>query len=142
MQLTEVAAETNAVPGADVDSPGVKPATVPGIVVRTAGGCVTVIEPQGGWRLLNLGELWRYRELLLTLAIRDVQVRYKQTMLGAAWAVLQPLLMMGIFTIVLGRLAHLPSGNLPYSLFVFAGLLPWTFFNGAVSRAGMSVVGS
>jgi lipopolysaccharide transport system permease protein len=102
----------------------------------------TVIEPRQGWQLVNLRELWRYRELLYFLAVRDVKVRYKQTLLGAAWAVLQPFLMMVVFTVFLGRMAHVSSGEFPYPLFVYAGLLPWSFFASAVANAGNSVVGS
>ena len=85
-----------------------------------------VIEHRSGWQVVDVQELWRYRELLFFLAWRDVKVRYKQTVLGAAWAVLQPLLMMLVFTLFLGRLAGVESGATPYPLFVFAGLLPWT----------------
>jgi lipopolysaccharide transport system permease protein len=95
-----------------------------------------------GWRVLDLGELWRYRELLFFLVWRDVTVRYKQTVLGAAWAILQPLMMMVVFTIFFSRLAGVPSDGLPYPLFAFAGLLPWTFFASAVAFAGNSVVNS
>jgi lipopolysaccharide transport system permease protein len=103
---------------------------------------VTVIEPSRGWRLLDLRELWDYRELLWVLAARDVQVRYKQTVLGAGWAILRPLSAMVIFTVVFGRLAKLPSDGYPYPVFVLAGLLPWNFFSNAVAAAGTSVVGS
>ena len=103
---------------------------------------LTVIQPPTGWQALDLGELWRYRELLFFLTWRDVKVRYKQTALGAAWAVLQPLMTMIVFSLFFGRLAGVPSGGLPYPLFVFAGLLPWTFFANAISGAGQSVVGS
>jgi lipopolysaccharide transport system permease protein len=104
--------------------------------------CVTIILPPRGWQLINVGELWRFRELLYFLIWRDVKVRYKQTLLGAAWAILQPLLMMVIFTIFFGRMARVPSGGLPYPLFAYAGLLPWTFFATAITNAGNSVVGS
>jgi lipopolysaccharide transport system permease protein len=90
--------------------------------------------------MLNVRELWRYRELLLFLIWRDVKVRYKQTVLGAAWAVLQPLMMMVVFTIFFSRVAGLPSGDFPYPLFAFAGLLPWTFFATSIATAGTSVV--
>src|SRR5262245_7963998 len=101
---------------------------------------VTVIEPCPGWRLIDLGEVWRYRELLFFLAWRDVKVRYKQTVLGAAWAVLQPLATMAVFALFLGRVGGI-ADNIPnYSLFVFAGLLPWTFFANALASAGQSVV--
>ncbi len=86
--------------------------------------------------------MWQYRELIYILAWRDVKVRYKQTLLGAAWAVLQPGLMMVVFTIFFGRLAHVSSGGVDYSVFVYAGLLPWTFFATAITSAGNSVVGS
>jgi lipopolysaccharide transport system permease protein len=103
---------------------------------------LTLIVPAKGWQLINVKELWRYRELLYFLTWRDVKVRYKQTLLGAAWAILQPVMMMIIFTIFFGRLAKLPAGNLPYPIFVFAGLLPWTFFATSIANAGNSVVGS
>ena len=103
---------------------------------------VTVIEPQSGWRSLNLRELWAYRELLLVLTQRDIKVRYKQTVLGVAWAVIQPLLTMILFSIVFGRLAKMPSDGLPYPIFVYAGLLPWTFFASSLSNSGNSLVGS
>jgi lipopolysaccharide transport system permease protein len=102
----------------------------------------TLIEPPKGWQLVNVSELWRYRELVFFLCWRDVKVRYKQTALGAAWAVLQPAMMMVVFTIFFGRLANLPSGDLPYPLFALAGLIPWTFFSTAVSSGANSVVGS
>jgi lipopolysaccharide transport system permease protein len=102
----------------------------------------TIIRAAGGWQLINAHELWKNRELLFFLIWRDVKVRYKQTLLGAAWAILQPLLMMVVFTIFFGRLAKMPAGNLPYPIFAFAGLLPWTFFSTAISSAGNSVVGS
>ena len=103
---------------------------------------VTVIQPRSGWRLINIRELWKFRELLGFLIWRDVKVRYKQTLLGAAWAILQPFLMMLVFTILFARMAKVSSGGLPYPLFSFAGLLPWTFFSTAISQAGNSVVGS
>ena len=102
----------------------------------------TLIRPAHGWQLLNLRELWQHRELLFFFTWRDVKVRYKQTVLGAAWAVLQPLLMMIVFSIFFGRMAHVDSAGWPYPLFVFAGLLPWTFFATAIASAGNSVVGS
>jgi lipopolysaccharide transport system permease protein len=102
---------------------------------------VTVIGPGSPWRLVDVAELWAYRELLFFLVWRDVKVRYKQTALGAAWAVLQPLAAMLVFTLFLGRLGA-ASSDLPYPLFVFAGLLPWTFFAGAVTAASQSVVGN
>jgi lipopolysaccharide transport system permease protein len=103
---------------------------------------VTVIERRSSWRLFDLVELWRYRELLFFLAWRDIKVRYKQTVLGASWAILQPLAMMGVFSLFFGRVAGMPSGGVPYPLFVFAGLLPWFFFSNAISSASQSIVGS
>lgn len=103
---------------------------------------VTTIVPHRGWRVLGLAELWAHRELLGFLCWRDVKVRYKQTVLGAAWAVLQPVMTMVVFSIFFARLAHVSSAGLPYPLFAFAGLLPWTFFANAISAAGQSVVGN
>jgi lipopolysaccharide transport system permease protein len=107
-----------------------------------AEGVVTVIRPAQGWQLVNVRELWRFRELVYFLTWRDVKVRYKQTVLGAGWAILQPLLMMVVFTIFFKNVAQVASGELPYTLFAYAGLLPWTFFASAIANAGNSVVGS
>src|SRR5271170_4470579 len=103
---------------------------------------ITVIERKPGWQFLDLSELWRFRELLFFLVWRDVKVRYKQTVLGAAWAILQPLATMVAFTLFLGRVASSADADVPYPLFVFAGLLVWTFFSGAVSAASASVIGN
>src|SRR5215469_14161146 len=103
---------------------------------------IAILEPQGRWPRLRLHDVWEYRDLLYFLIWRDVKVRYKQTLLGAAWAVLQPTMMMIVFTVFFGRLAKLPAGDKPYPVFVFAGLLPWTFFAAAIANAGNSVVGS
>lgn len=126
----------------------ISPATITAPRVSTNGVapaaqgaiCTTRIRPPSGWQLVNFGELWQHRELLYFLAWRDVKVRYKQTLLGAAWAMLQPALMMVVFTLVLDRLAHLPSGDVPYPLFVYAGLVAWSFFATAVGNAAQSVV--
>jgi lipopolysaccharide transport system permease protein len=91
---------------------------------------------------VNLREFWAYRELLYFLTWRDVKVRYKQTVLGAAWAILQPLMMMLVFTFFFGRLAGIRSGDIPYPIFAYAGLLPWTFFANAITNGGNSLVGS
>ncbi len=101
-----------------------------------------LIEPRRGWIPFDWQELWHYRELLYFLTWRDIKVRYKQTVLGAAWAVLQPALTAAVFTLFFGRLARLPSDDLPYPLFAFAGLLIWTFTANAVSFAGASLVNS
>lgn len=103
---------------------------------------VTVIEASSGWSALRLGELWAYRELLLFLAWRDVSVRYKQTLLGAAWAILQPLLSMIVFTLIFGNFAGLPSDNVPYPVLTYTALLPWQYFATAMSNASNSLVGS
>lgn len=102
----------------------------------------TVIVPPKGWHMLNWRELWAYRELLWVLTSRDIKVRYKQTVLGAAWAVLRPVLTMLIFSVVFGTLAKMPSDGFPYPVFVYAALLPWTFFATAISASGQSLVGS
>lgn len=101
-----------------------------------------VIQPRRSWAAVNLRELWAYRELLYFLTWRDLKVRFKQTLLGVAWVLVQPLLTTLIFTLFLGQLARVPSDNLPYALFVYAGMLPWTFFANAVTSGGNSLVGS
>jgi lipopolysaccharide transport system permease protein len=103
---------------------------------------VTIVERQPGWKFVDVAEVWRYRELLYFLVWRDVKIRYKQTVLGAAWAILQPFATMVVFSLFFGRLAQMSASDVPYSLFVFAGLLPWTFFAGAIANAGNSIVGS
>jgi lipopolysaccharide transport system permease protein len=103
---------------------------------------LTEIGPPRGWQLVNVAELWDFRDLVYFLAWRDVKIRYKQTALGAAWAVLQPALMMVVFTLFFARLAQVSSSGLAYPLFAYAGLLPWTFFATALAGAGNSVVGS
>jgi len=101
---------------------------------------ITVIRPRRGWQAIDFGELWRYRELLYFLTWRDVKVRYKQTVMGAAWAILQPLMTMVVFSVVFGKFAKIPSDGFPYPIFLYAGLLPWTLFSSAVSKAGVSLV--
>jgi lipopolysaccharide transport system permease protein len=98
------------------------------------------IEPTRGWAALRLGELWRHRELLAFLVWRDVKVRYKQTALGAAWAILQPLLTRVVFTLFFGRLGRIPSDGVPYELFAFAALVPWNFFANGLQQSSQSVV--
>jgi lipopolysaccharide transport system permease protein len=99
-----------------------------------------IIEPSRGWVSLRLWELWAYRELLAFLVWRDLKVRYKQTILGVAWVIIQPLMTMVIFSIVFGRLARLPSDGVPYPIFTYAALLPWGFFAGALNRSSGSLV--
>jgi len=102
----------------------------------------SVIEPPHGWLNLRLRELWQYRELLYFFIWRELKVRYKQTLLGAAWAVLQPLLTMVVFSVVFGRLAKLSSEGVPYPIFSYAALLPWQLFSRALSDASLSLVNS
>lgn len=99
-----------------------------------------VIRARSGWIPIDWAELRHYHELLFFLVWRDLKVRYKQTVLGVAWAVLQPVFSMVVFTIIFGKLAKLDSEGFPYAVFVYAGLLPWTFFSNAVSAAGNSLV--
>ena len=103
---------------------------------------MVTIEPSKSWVPLQLRDLWQYRELLYFLTWRDVKVRYKQTLLGAAWAILQPLLTMLIFTLLFGQLAGIKSDGVPYPIFSFGGLLIWTFFSSSVTNSGNSLVGS
>ena len=93
---------------------------------------VLILRPTRGWSALNLGDLWRYRELIYFLIWRDVKVRYKQTALGASWAILQPFITMVVFTLLFGRLAKMPSDGIPYPLFSYTGLLPWGLFTKAL----------
>lgn len=103
---------------------------------------IKVIEPSRGWRIPGGRDLWNHRELLWVLILRDIKVRYKQTVLGAAWVLLRPLLGMAVFTVIFGMLAKIPSEGYPYAVFVYSALLPWNFFAGAVGSAGNSLVGS
>jgi lipopolysaccharide transport system permease protein len=99
-----------------------------------------VIEPPRRWEAIQLGEFWAYRELLYFLTWRDVKVRYKQTAIGAAWAVLQPLLTMVVFAVIFGAFIRVPTDGLPYPVFAYAALLPWNFFASSLSRASSSLV--
>lgn len=101
-----------------------------------------VIEPSKGWIGLKLRELWEYRELLYFLTWRDITVRYKQTVLGAAWAIIQPFMTMVVFTLFFGGLAKIPSDGVPYPLFSYAALVPWTFFATGLAMSTNSLVGS
>jgi lipopolysaccharide transport system permease protein len=103
---------------------------------------VFVIQPSNRWVALRLDELWHYRELIYFLTWRDIKVRYKQTALGAAWAILQPLLTMLLFSLFFGRLAKVPSDGIPYPLFSMAGLVPWTFFAFGLTQSSNSLVAS
>ena len=103
---------------------------------------LVTIQPSKSWGLLSLRDLWVYRELLYFLTWRDLKVRYKQTVLGVTWVVLQPLLTTFIFTLFLGMLVRVPSDGTPYALFVFTGMLPWTFFTGAITTSSNGLVGN
>ena len=101
-----------------------------------------VIQPTRGLAALNLGDVWQYRELLYFLVWRDLKVRYKQTALGVLWVILQPLASMAIFSVLFGLLLKVPSGEVPYPVFAYAGLLPWNYFASALNRSSTSVVNS
>lgn len=98
------------------------------------------IAPPARWWVFPFGELWTYRELLYFFVWRDIKIRYKQTLIGAAWAVLQPLLAMAVFTLFFGRLAHMSSDGLPYQVFSYCGLLPWMYFASALQNSTNSIV--
>ena len=100
------------------------------------------IEPARGWKTLGIKELWSYRELLFFLAWRNISIRYKQTLLGASWAIIQPFFTMVVFSIFFGRLAKMPSDGVPYPIFAYAALVPWTFFSNAMAESSNSVVGN
>lgn len=103
---------------------------------------VVRIAPTRGWVSLGLGEVWNYRELLFFLVWRDIKVRYKQTLLGAVWAILQPLLTMVVFSLFFGKLARMPSNGIPYPVFSYTGLVPWTFFALGMAAGANSLVSS
>lgn len=100
------------------------------------------VRPSRGWVSLKLNELWEYRELIYFLTWRDIKVRYKQTALGAAWAIIQPLMTMAVFSLFFGRLAKVPADGVPYPIFSFAALVPWTFFAHGLNQSSNSLVGS
>lgn len=101
---------------------------------------ITIIEPKKGWIPVNFREIWKFRELIYFLAWRDVKVKYKQTAIGVIWAILQPFLTMIVFSILFGRLASIPSDNVPYPIFVFIGLIPWQYFASVLGQSTNSVV--
>lgn len=117
-------------------------AALPASGLAVAAGPTTLIRPSGRRISLGLDEVWRYRELLFFLAWRDVKVKYKQTVVGVVWVVVQPVTTMIIFTFIFGRLAALPSQGIPYPLFVLAGLVPWQYFAQSLNSSTTSVVGS
>lgn len=103
---------------------------------------VIVVKPSKGWISLDLGELWEYRELLYFLSWRDIKIRYKQTVLGAAWAVIQPFFTMVVFSLFFGKLAKVPSDGIPYPIFAYAALVPWHFFANGINQSANSLVGN
>ncbi|MFO1096247.1 MAG: ABC transporter permease [Planctomycetaceae bacterium] len=109
---------------------------------RDSTGPVTVIVPESGWVPLDLGELWRYRDLLWLLAWRDIAARYRQSVIGYGWAVLKPVLSMVIFTFIFNRVADIQSDGSPYQLFAFTGMLPWLYFSNTILASTASVVTS
>src|SRR3972149_978434 len=108
----------------------------------SAPGIHTHIEPSHGWVSLKLRELWKYRELLYFLAWRDIKVRYKQTVLGAAWAIIQPFFTMVVFSLFFGKLAKVASDGVPYPIFAFSALVPWSFFANGLAESSNSLVAS
>jgi len=109
-------------------------------LVPSAEVPVTIIRPSRGWVPLKLRELWEYRELLYFLTWRDIKVRYKQTFIGAGWAIIQPFFTMVVFSIFFGRLARIPSEGIPYPIFAYTALVPWMYFANALSQASNSLV--
>ncbi|MEN6482691.1 MAG: ABC transporter permease [Anaerolineaceae bacterium] len=103
---------------------------------------VTFLRPAKGLAALNLGDLWHYRELIYFLTWRDLKVRYKQTLIGVAWIIIQPVISMVVFNFLFGQLLNVPSGGVPYPIFSYAALLPWNYFAGALQRSSTSLVGS
>jgi len=101
---------------------------------------IYIREPSHGWIKLNLYELWEFRELLFILAWRDVSIRYKQTILGGLWAIIQPFVTMVIFSVVFGKLAKIPSDNIPYPIFSYAALVPWSFFVNSLNKSSLSLI--
>lgn len=106
----------------------------------TLDGPITIIQPSSGWVALRLSELWAYREVLYFLVWRDIKIRYKQTAIGAAWAIIQPVMTMVVFSVFFGHLAKIPSDGISYPLFAFAALVPWTFFANGLQHSANSLV--
>ena len=103
---------------------------------------ITVIEPPSAWPALNLGELWKYRDLLILFVWRDFSAKYRQSVLGVSWAVINPVIQMVLFTLVFGKMAELPSDGIPYPVFNFSALLPWIYFSGCLTKSTTSAVRS
>jgi len=111
-------------------------------MAESASKPLTVIKPKSGWQLIDFKELKDYRDLFYFLVLRDIKIRYKQTVLGAAWAVIQPFFTMIVFSLFFGRLAKIPSDNVPYPIFAYSALVPWTYFANAMTNAANSLVGN
>ncbi|CEK20359.1 ABC-type polysaccharide/polyol phosphate export systems, permease component [Chthonomonas calidirosea] len=109
---------------------------------ETAPRPLTTIQPPKGWQLIDWKELWRYRDLLLALAGKDIRLRYRQTILGVAWVIMIPLISAGIFTFVFGRVAKLPSDHVPYILFAFVGTMAWNLFNSIITNSITTLLGN
>ena len=103
---------------------------------------ITIIKPKPGWQLIDFKELREYRDLFYFLVVRDIKIRYKQTVLGALWAIIQPFMTMVVFSLFFGRLAKVPSDNIPYPLFSYAALVPWTYFANSLRLSSNSLVGN
>jgi lipopolysaccharide transport system permease protein len=112
------------------------------MTVHPSSEKITTVRPNTGWQPFNFQEIWDYRDLLRVLAARDIKVRYKQTVLGFAWAIIQPFTTMVVFSIFFGSFAKIPSDGLPYPLFAYAALLPWLFFANSVTSCSASLVGA
>ena len=140
--MPEIAAEANARPEAEAIAAAAVDASAQAQAKAIAAAAVPTLDiaPSSGWAPLKLAELWQYRELLYFLTWRDVKVRYKQTALGAAWAILQPVVTMIVFSVFFGSLARMPSDGLPYPVFAFCAILPWQLFARSLTDASMSLV--
>lgn len=125
-----------------IASGGTQPQGLPRSGSLPAPLVTTVIEPSRGWVPLKPGELWEYREVLYFLVWRDIKVRYRQTLIGAAWAIIQPIMTMVVFTVFFGRLAKMPSDGVPYPLFSLAALVPWAFFANGLTQSANSLIHS
>jgi lipopolysaccharide transport system permease protein len=140
--MTVVVANENGILQVPPGTAAIQEPDFAGQLVSESEIVLTVIEPQATLGVSDLKEYWRYRELLFFLTWRDIAVRYKQSLLGAAWAILQPLSMMIMFSVFLGRLVSMPTNEVPYPIFVLAGLLPWFLFSNGLASASQSVVGN
>ncbi len=118
------------------------PASGPGADLATAPAPLLTIRASSGWPKINFTELWGFRDLLFTLAGRDLRLRYKQTVLGVIWVILQPLMAAGVFSFVFGKVARMPSDGVPYFLFSYAGLMGWNLFSGTLNKVSGSLVGN